>query len=52
MGSQQQIHEMRQRAHQAGIPGSSKMSEQQLKDAMKKVDKGMDPAMAKQKAKS
>ncbi|GAB2957988.1 hypothetical protein GCM10027280_53450 [Micromonospora polyrhachis] len=51
MGNRDQLHEMRQRAHQAGIEGSSKMSEQQLKEALKKVGKGMEPAMAKQQAK-
>ncbi|MEV4754121.1 hypothetical protein AB0J86_03260 [Micromonospora sp. NPDC049559] len=42
---------MRQRAHEKGIEGSSKMDEKQLRDAMKRMDRGADPMMAKQQAK-
>jgi hypothetical protein len=45
------IHEMRQQAHEMGIEGSSKMTEDQLRDAMKMVKKGSDPMMAKRSAK-
>ncbi|WBB65238.1 hypothetical protein [Micromonospora sp. WMMD812] len=51
MTGREQLHDMRQQAHNAGIPGNSKMTESQLRDAMKKVSKGMDPKMAKQQAK-
>jgi hypothetical protein len=42
---------MRQQAHEMGIEGSSKMTEDQLRDAMKMVKKGSDPMMAKRSAK-
>jgi hypothetical protein len=45
------IHEMRQRAHEMGIEGSSRMTEDQLRAAMKMVSKGSDPMMAKREAK-
>ena len=51
MTGREQLHEMRQQAHKMGIEGNSKMTESQLKDAMKMADKGMKPQEAKQKAK-
>jgi hypothetical protein len=51
MSGQEDIHELRQRAHDAGIEGNSKMTEQQLRQALTKVGKGEDPMMAKQEAK-
>ena len=45
------LHEMRQRGHEMGIEGASKMSEDQLRQAMKMMSKGKDPMMAKQEAK-
>ncbi|MEV0392255.1 hypothetical protein [Polymorphospora rubra] len=51
MADRENLHDLRKRAHQAGIEGNSKMSEQQLRNAMKRVDKGADPMMAKQSAK-
>lgn len=51
MADREQLHNLRQQAHEAGIPGNSKMTEGQLKDALKKVGKGMEPQMAKQQAK-
>jgi cation transport regulator ChaC len=47
-----ELHDMRQQAHQMGIEGNSKMSTQQLNNAMKMTNKGADPMMAKQQAKS
>jgi hypothetical protein len=44
------IHQLRQRAHDMGIEGNSKMNEQQLKQALNKVSKGEDPMTAKQEA--
>jgi hypothetical protein len=44
------LHEMRQQAHEMGIEGSSKMDIDQLRDALKKMNKGADPMMAKQEA--
>jgi hypothetical protein len=46
-----ELHEMRQQAHQMGIEGSSKTDMGQLREALRKVDKGADPMMAKQEAK-
>jgi hypothetical protein len=51
MGGQDELHEMRQRAHEMGIQGSSKMSVEELRQAMKKMSKGSDPMMAKREAK-
>jgi hypothetical protein len=51
MTGRDELHELRKRAHQAGIEGNSKMTEQQLREALKKVGK-MEPAMAKRQAKS
>jgi hypothetical protein len=45
------LHQMRQHAHEMGIEGSSRMTEDQLRTAMKMVSKGSDPMMAKQEAK-
>ena len=46
------LHDMRRQAHQMGIAGSSKMSKGQLNSALKMVNKGTDPMMAKQQAKN
>lgn len=51
MANREEIHDLRQRAHDAGIEGNSRMNEQQLKDALKKVSKGADPMNAKRQAK-
>ncbi|MFC4017088.1 hypothetical protein ACFOW4_03910 [Micromonospora sp. GCM10011542] len=51
MGDQQRLHDLRQQAHDAGIEGNSKMTEQQLREALRKVGKGERPEMAKQEAK-
>lgn len=51
MADREQLHELRQRAHDAGIEGSSKMSEDQLRKALQKVSKGTDPMTAKREAK-
>lgn len=45
------LHELRRQAHEAGIPGNSKMDEQQLREALRKVEGGTDPEQAKQQAK-
>ncbi|MET8911865.1 hypothetical protein [Micromonospora sp. NPDC004551] len=50
MGDRNQLHELRQQAHNAGIEGNSKMSEKQLRDALRRVGKGERPEMAKQEA--
>ncbi|MFY1689168.1 hypothetical protein [Plantactinospora sp. WMMB782] len=51
MGDRDELHDLRQRAHEAGIQGSSKMTEKQLRDALKKTGKGTEPMVAKQEAK-
>ncbi|MFE9957606.1 hypothetical protein [Micromonospora sp. NPDC005299] len=51
MGDRDRLHEMRQQAHNAGIEGNSKMTEQQLRDALRRLGKGERPEMAKQQAK-
>ena len=50
MADRDELHALRQRAHEVGIQGSSKMSEEQLRDALKKVGKGAEPMMAKREA--
>ncbi|GGR93093.1 hypothetical protein GCM10010169_41860 [Micromonospora fulviviridis] len=51
MGDRDRLHELRQQAHSAGIEGNSKMTEEQLRDALRRVGKGEQPQMAKQHAK-
>ncbi|MFG2053233.1 hypothetical protein ACGFI9_04295 [Micromonospora sp. NPDC048930] len=51
MGNREQLHDLRQKAHNAGIEGNSKMTEEQLRDALQRVGKGERPEMAKQQAK-
>ena len=51
MGNREQLHELRQQAHDAGIEGNSKMTEEQLREALRKVGKGERPQAAKQEAK-
>ena len=47
MANREELHDLRQRAHEAGIEGNSKMTAEQLREAMKKVSKGTDPMKAK-----
>ncbi|MFG1776439.1 hypothetical protein ACGFIR_04085 [Micromonospora sp. NPDC049051] len=51
MGNQERLHDLRQQAHDAGIEGNSKMTEAQLREALRKVGKGEQPQMAKHEAK-
>jgi hypothetical protein len=44
------LRELRQRAHDAGIRGNSKMDEQQLREALARVEQGQDPIEAKRDA--
>jgi hypothetical protein len=44
------LHELRRRAHEAGIEGNSKMDEQQLREALRRVEQGEDPIEAKRQA--
>ncbi|WP_157547876.1 hypothetical protein [Micromonospora sp. ATCC 39149] len=50
MGDREKLHDLRQQAHDAGIEGNSKMTEEQLREALRKVSKGEPPQMAKQEA--
>ncbi|WP_406070919.1 hypothetical protein [Micromonospora sp. NBC_01638] len=51
MDDRERLHELRQQAHDAGIEGNSKMTEQQLRDALRMVGKGKQPQMSKHNAK-
>ncbi|MEW2384621.1 hypothetical protein AB0873_21380 [Micromonospora sp. NPDC047707] len=51
MGDRERLHDLRQKAHDAGIEGNSKMTEDQLRDALRRVGRGADPQLAKQQAK-
>ncbi|WP_158610692.1 hypothetical protein [Micromonospora sp. BL4] len=51
MADRDKLHDMRQQAHNAGIEGNSKMTEDQLRQALRKVGKGTEPQMAKRQAK-
>jgi len=50
MGDREKLHDLRQQAHDAGIEGNSKMTEDQLRDALRRVGKGTEPQMAKREA--
>ncbi|WP_428965838.1 hypothetical protein [Micromonospora fluostatini] len=50
MGNRDSLHDLRQQAHDAGIEGNSKMTEDQLREALRRVGKGEQPQMAKQNA--
>ncbi|PWU55047.1 hypothetical protein DLJ47_10890 [Micromonospora sp. S4605] len=50
MADRSRLHDLRQQAHDKGIQGNSKMTEGQLRQAMKKVDKGASPQAAKREA--
>ncbi|XTZ14421.1 hypothetical protein ACQSSU_23445 [Micromonospora echinospora] len=43
MGDREKLHDLRQQAHDAGIEGNSKMTEEQLRDALRNVGKGEQP---------
>jgi hypothetical protein len=51
VGDRERLHELRQQAHDAGIEGNSKMTEEQLRDALRRVSKGERPQLAKHEAK-
>ncbi|QYN39082.1 hypothetical protein K1T35_18905 [Pseudonocardia sp. DSM 110487] len=50
MADDKELRDLRQQAHEAGIRGNSKMDEEQLREALRKVDKGEDPIKAKREA--
>ncbi|MFF3854383.1 hypothetical protein [Micromonospora sp. NPDC002575] len=50
MADREQLHDLRQKAHDAGIEGNSKMTEDQLREALRRVGKGEQPQMAKREA--
>ncbi|MCM0678642.1 hypothetical protein NCC78_28805 [Micromonospora phytophila] len=52
MADREKLHDLRQQAHNAGIEGNSKMTEDQLRQALRKVGKGAEPQLAKREAKS
>jgi len=51
MADREELYTLRRKGHEAGIPGSSKMTAEQLQKALQKVSKGQDPLKAKQEAK-
>ena len=46
------LRQLRQRAHEAGIEGSSKMDELQLREALRRVEQGEGPIAAKREARN
>lgn len=44
------LRELKQRAHDVGIRGNSKIDEQQLREALRRVEQGEDPIEAKREA--
>lgn len=51
MGDRGDLHDLRQKGHDAGIRGSSKMTEGELRQALAMVNKGEKPIEAKRAAK-
>lgn len=47
----QELHELREKGHEAGIEGSSKMTEDQLREALREREHGASPEDAKATAK-
>ncbi|MBE3010818.1 hypothetical protein IL992_16675 [Microbispora sp. NEAU-D428] len=52
MSEDQELHDLRRQGHEAGIEGNSKMTAEQLREALAKVGKGEDMQSAKAEAKS
>ncbi|MCX4471653.1 hypothetical protein C5N14_22070 [Micromonospora sp. MW-13] len=50
MSDRERLHDLRQQAHNAGIEGNSKMTEEQLREALRKVGKGAEPELAKRES--
>lgn len=50
MGDREQLHDLRRQAHEAGIEGNSKMTAEQLREALRRIGKGEQPQMAKHEA--
>lgn len=46
--NREELHDLRQQAHEAGIEGNSTMDEEQLRTALKAKDRGASPEEAKQ----
>ncbi|MFC0864320.1 hypothetical protein ACFHYQ_18665 [Sphaerimonospora cavernae] len=51
MVEDKELHDLRRRAHEAGIEGNSKMTAEELRKALGEVEKGKDPQEAKAHAK-
>jgi hypothetical protein len=52
MAEDEEKHEAREEAHEAGIEGASKLTTQDAHEAVQAVQRGADPQEAKQEAKS
>lgn len=50
--NREQLHKLRERGHEAGIEGSSKMTADQLREALRDREEGESPSKAKAKAKA
>lgn len=50
-GNKDELHELRRRAHDAGIEGNSKMTLEELKMALRAVEQGKSPQQARIEAK-
>jgi hypothetical protein len=50
-GNDERKHEARDQAHEAGVEGASKMTEQNAREAAEMVREGADPQEAKESAK-
>ncbi len=46
MSGEQELHDLRSRAHEAGIAGNSKMTAQELRSALRSIRKGNSPEEA------
>ncbi|MGI5153985.1 hypothetical protein [Microbispora sp. CA-102843] len=52
MSEDQELHDLHSQGHEAGVEGSSKMTAEQLREALAKVGKDEDTQSAKAEAKS
>lgn len=51
MADREKLYDLRRKGHEAGIEGSSKMTADQLREALKKVGGGESPVAAKRESK-
>jgi hypothetical protein len=51
MANRKELYGLRRKGHEAGIEGSSKMTAEQLRDALQRTSRGEQPIQAKREAK-